>query len=663
MRPLIVVLLVLLAGGALVYSLGLFSGDAPETVAPVQVAQPDKPNQEAPKPEMVQVGNPGEAQPDRTELVVPLTVQVDEELAAPGKGNRLTGNVRDVDGRAVAGAEVKLTRDAMMGDALVMVQLLQQPRTGKSISVKSDGSGRYVFEDIAPSHDYYVYVSHPEFSPQQESLVAVGESGEFPGPDVVLRPGARLVGTIKDVGGNAVPEALLVLESAFGQSFEHANPDRTETRSDNLGFFEFKHVAAGQRSLMVHASGYGVEVSQAMEFKGEPGEEKTYDFTLEPGMPIVGQVVGPDGVGVGGARVVAMTWENQVTSRGEALCDDNGRFQVEDLKNLSYILMVDAKGYEQARMNRIQAGKVDVVIELKRQASVAGHVVADGKPVKNFDVALRRTSPTPMPDAAVIYETTDLRAEVRDGDGSFAIVGVGSGHYSALVTAEGFAPTSSAVFQVIEDQAPPPITITLAPGGRLRGRVLDPSGAPLAGVQVRCADNVMSGAEDDPFFGELFSGAATTKKTRTNAEGSFDLPALAPATYAITFEHPRFASHTVRDKIVSEGQSTELGDVALLAGGSVTGIVRDPAGQPLPRAFVQLVSTDGASLSFQTRTDAQGQYAFDHVRPGSYKISATRQPPGSSADPFTAILEQQASELAISITDGLSLQRELSLGS
>jgi protocatechuate 3,4-dioxygenase beta subunit len=664
MRPLIVVLLVLLAGGALVYSLGLFDGGAPETVAPVQVAKPGTQTPEAGRPEMAPAGKPTAAQPDRTELVVPLAVHADEELAVPGKGNRLVGSVRDDESRPVVGAEVKLTRDAMMGDALVMVQLLQQPRTGKSISVKTDGAGRYVFEDVAPWADYFLIATHPEFSPQQESLVAVGESGEFPGPDIVLRPGARLVGTVKDVGGNAVPDAKLVLESAFGQSWEHPNPDRVEVRSDNLGYYEFKHVPAGQRSLLVHASGYGIEVvSQALEFKGEPGEEKTYDFTLEPGLPIVGQVVGPDGVGVGGARVVAMTWENQVTSRNEATADQNGRFQVDDLQNLAYILMVKAEGYEQARMNRIQAGKVDVVIELKRQATVSGHVVANGKPVKDFDVELRRTSPTPTPDAAVIYESTDLRAEVRGGDGSFSIVGVTSGHYSALVTAEGFAPTGSTVFQVIEDQAPPPMTISLAAGGSLRGRVLDPSGAPLAGVQVRCADNVMSGAEDDPFFGELFSGAATPKKTRTNSEGYFELAALAPATYAVTFEHGRFASLTVRDKIVAEGQSTDLGDTALLAGGSVTGVVRDQGGQPLARAFVQLVSTDASGLSFQARTDASGQYTFNHVRPGSYKISATRQPPGSSADPFQAILEQQASELSISVADGVPVQRELSLGS
>src|SRR5688572_7390706 len=273
MRPLIVVLLVLLAGAALVYSLDLFGGEpTTETVAPAapKPAQPLDQGETALAP----VGQPGSsAQPARTEQVESITVQSDEELKAPGKGNRLVGSVRDVDGRPVSSAEVKLTRDAMMGDALVMVQLLQQPRSGKSISVKSDAGGRYAFEDVAPSQDYYLVVSHADYSPTQEALVSVGESGEYPGPDVVLRPGARLIGTVKDVGGNPVPDARLVLESAFGQSWDQPNPDRIETRSDNLGYYEFKHVAPGQRSLMVQASGYGAEVVQShLEFKGEPGE-------------------------------------------------------------------------------------------------------------------------------------------------------------------------------------------------------------------------------------------------------------------------------------------------------------------------------------------------------------------------------------------------------
>ena len=47
------------------------------------------------------------------------------------------------------------------------------------------------------------------------------------------------------------------------------------------------------------------------------------------------------------------------------------------------------------------------------------------------------------PGTPVIYENTDLVQEVRGGDGSFRVCGVPSGHYSALVTAAGFAPTSA----------------------------------------------------------------------------------------------------------------------------------------------------------------------------------------------------------------------------
>jgi hemoglobin/transferrin/lactoferrin receptor protein len=55
-------------------------------------------------------------------------------------------------------------------------------------------------------------------------------------------------------------------------------------------------------------------------------------------------------------------------------------------------------------------------------------------------------------------------------------------------------------------------------------------------------------------------------------------------------------------------------------GGSVSGVVRDPAGDPVPNATVTLRSPQGG-IAAATRSDAAGWFRFDAVRPGSYVIA------------------------------------------
>jgi outer membrane receptor protein involved in Fe transport len=55
--------------------------------------------------------------------------------------------------------------------------------------------------------------------------------------------------------------------------------------------------------------------------------------------------------------------------------------------------------------------------------------------------------------------------------------------------------------------------------------------------------------------------------------------------------------------------------------GSVAGVVRDPAGVPVPGAAVALLSPQGA-IAASTRSDAAGAFRLDAVPPGSYVLAA-----------------------------------------
>ena len=77
---------------------------------------------------------------------------------------------------------------------------------------------------------------------------------------------------------------------------------------------------------------------------------------------------------------------------------------------------------------------------------------------------------------------------------------------------------------------------------------------------------------------------------------------------------------------------------------------------------MRLYSPD-PELIYQARTDPEGRYSLEHIRPGTYQISASRASPAGGGDAFEAILDQQHSEVSINVVDGTTITRDLNLGS
>lgn len=666
MRPLIVLVLVLLAAAGAVSGYVLLSDKSGpkgnQAVAPAAATQVTQEPARG-SGELAQVDDVPGAQRGAIDVPEPDPAQA-VEVASPGQGNRLVGRVVDADGRPVAGATLKLSTRPMMGDALVLEFFSPVTKPALALTVQSDAAGAYTFRDVAPRTDYYLKADHPGYASVQESLVQVGERGEFPGPEIVLRLGSGLTGYVRDVGSNPVPDAELLLDSAYVMNWEADNPDRLIATSDSTGYYEFKNVPQGPRNLMVRAEGYGVQVRSGndLQFKGEPDDTRQIDFVLEPGFPIHGTVLDPEGLGVKGAKVSAVHFQNQTTSRGESVTDEQGRFRIENLREGSYIMMVQAPGFSQERLNRVPAGKIDVVIDLKRQACVTGRLVAPGGGSPALRAELQRTSPKTSPSEIQIFESTNIAADVvAGGDGGFTLCGVEPGYYMVVGSGEGYAPTVSNTFQVLDGQDPPPVTVTLQVGGTIRGRVVDPGGSPVANASVISRDEQTPDNGNDAFFGSFVTSTATERTGRTNAEGEFVLPNLAPGNYKVVVDHPQYAGATITGLHVTDGQTTQTAQITLLAGGIVRGNVIQ-GGTAVQRAFLQLYSTVEASRSYQTRSDAEGRFEFAHVRPGTYKLTATRSSPTSSSDPFQAILDQQASEVVLTVSEGLTTTRELNLG-
>jgi len=660
MRVLVVTALVLVAAIALIWGLFLRSDDGGATAVGPGVEQTAPVTRRDPE-----ILAPKE---NVRTAEAPAEVEAEEPgVSNPMLGNRLVGTVYDDAGKPLPNAEVKLSRDPFSGEALSMQWFLGKKPTGQFERVVTNAQGVYTFVGIEPASDYFLYVDHDRFRPSQEDLVFVGEEGEFGGPDVHMVPGASLSVYVTDVGNNAVPDAHLYLDSAYMMGEEQDSPDRMVGVSDETGFFEFKNVGPGARNLSVLADGYGMTVQHNLQFDGSPGEKLEHTFVLEPGQPIAGRVFGPEDEPVVGAKIMAMKYSNQTSSRGDAVTNENGEFIINDLAQGSFNLSVQADGYRVARHNRVQVGDVNVLVEMIKLACVGGRVTdSNGQPLTNFTVVALRASPQNVRGGDTgppIYENTEVKAKVDESsDGTYELCGLNPGTFVLKVRSKGLAPRLSEPFQITEGAPLPNVAVRLSEGGTIKGRLVDDEGAPVAGARLSTHDDE-HGTNLDPFLGGLVDTSTTLRKGKTDAEGYFELNLLNEGRYRLEIEHPRFSKEMLTAIVVVEGGTADLGTIKIKSGGVVQGTVRDSSGGLVARGFVRLFRTDqDETFSYQVRTDADGNYSIPHVKAGSYKLSATRNSSSGGGDAFEAILDQQSSEVLVNVLDGKTLTRELRLG-
>jgi len=229
-----------------------------------------------------------------------------------------------------------------------------------------------------------------------------------------------------------------------------------------------------------------------------------------------------------------------------------------------------------------------------------------------------------------------------------------------VAKAEGFAPTLSDVFNLTEGQPRVQIDVRLALGGSIKGRVIDPAGTPLAGATVSTHSDTFEEDAIDSFFENLVPTNVTERKVRTDANGEFEITLLTPETYQVRVLHRDYTDGKVRSVNVVQGVPTDLGVFKMQVGGTVRGTVFNQAGEATPRAFVHLEAYQGEK-TYSTRADANGNYVITHVRPGQYTLSATGvATEGPQA--LGAIIDQRASMMEITVTDGTEVVRELKIG-
>lgn len=420
--------------------------------------------------------------------------------------------------------------------------------------------------------------------------------------DITVNRGVRIEGHVQDGSANPVENARVALLSRNGQMRATATTDASGNYITN------RALPAGEYRIFVEApdgSGLIGQLHDGQDCQSECADLTvtfdnltntaspiTYDFTLNDGFTLSGQVTESDGTTALEGALVKLVSTDGATSVG-AETDAGGNYETPALRATDYKILVS----HPQRLGLVHSGvecfDADCVPEVGATESLGGSSqtldfsLNEGASVSGTIV--RASDSNPVSDALVrVYnDQQGSRSVETDGAGDFTVSGLAEGTFYVLAR----PPTGSALQKAFLGNVNCPannacgefgepisvpdggtvggLTIELEEGGGIEGSVTDTlTGAPLSAyMATRLELWVASG----PFKGEL----AAQPFPDSTGGGDYIVEGLKPGAYKATF-----------------GTSTHLGVIDTAYGG-----------QPCPRGSCDLDAlptvfvTAGATLS------------------------------------------------------------------
>jgi protocatechuate 3,4-dioxygenase beta subunit len=530
-------------------------------------------------------------------------------------GRTLAGRVLDVAGRPLAGATVFAEHDG--GARLLTVGpdgRFEIVVTG-TVLLEAKAEGRRPESRMVP----------PSETTTEIRLLAAG----------------RVTGTVRRAGDGApTPGVPVHLASAAG--------DHLETVADGGGRFEFPEAPPGETAVWAWGSGLlPAEVAEGREvpcsFAVRPGETLVVDLAVRPAAGVEGVVLDPSDSPMPGA-VVHLEEDSGLPflfdpffgapgcrniANRTAVAGAGGSFAVRDLiPGCGYLVRAEAPGFSPAVGKPFAAGASGpLTLRLAPERFVVVHArdARTGDPIAGTSVSASR-------------EDSDFRARATtDADGNAVLGPVPEGELAL----EGWAADydGDKAWRVIGDGEDSAVVLSLrrSPAGGASGdspdrdgvsfvRLLDPQGRP---VPVACAWVW----HVDGYF-----------RASPTSDGEVALSTLICLGVIEVFR-ARDRDGSLLGAAVGEFRSgrDDVLTLRLPPPGVVEGVVRDPAGAPLPGVVVTAERPCEEMGEWTRRTaipshgdcvsDAGGRFSISGLGEGNYQLRVASPPGFAAPDP------------------------------
>lgn len=567
------------------------------------------------------------------------------ELVLVEQSGLLRGRVLDPQGLPVGGIEVSF--GAFEADPAASVEsCLTRAFRGPALAtfvdgvVTSDADGRFSVPLDAASAGMTVWAVDATGASAGELIV------ERPAAEMYLllqlQPVRQLVGRVLDSAGEPVAGATL-RAVPFGDDLTEAPAFSSEwvrAVSDAEGAFRLTGVRPGPLSIGVEHGGGQLEIFRTS------GSDAALELVLQGGRTLAGRLTDRESgapVANGTVTLIVTALEGDQVVHTAAKSDAEGAFVLEHVPSAG-VAHVIVRHADYAPSGTRMVGSTLGEIGETYVADLASPFDVQLEVGTTVTLLLEHTDGTPVPRATVRLKGHGglVQAHARtDSAGRANVEHFLPGVYLAEVDAEGLALGSDATWiHVGEDELVQRLTLVRA--GRVRGRLVDARGVPVAGGSVAVA-----------VLQELgFDSAAL--HARADEHGLFEVRGVPTGgAFRLTATRGEALSGVLEAGLLPNESMLDVGDVLLVEAGRLEGRVHLLGGQGLPGATVHLVRPDrGNAMLAAGVTDADGAFLITGVEPGTVALIAHK--PGHYATRLVRLdLQPGENATAISLELGL----------
>lgn len=269
-------------------------------------------------------------------------------------------------------------------------------------------------------------------------------------------------------------------------------------------------------------------------------------------------------------------------------------------------------------------------VRLARSARVTGRVLGAPEAGATVVFSARATQLRTPVDAGAGYalQTNPLRTwtSVLDASGRFDAPELPARVSLAVEVRDDGAPRSAFATRLL--LAPGEVREVewdARPVGRIRGRVVDPDGAQVAGVEVWCVR--AQAFAHERWVLDTTGADDIAGKQRTDAHGAFTFDDLRPETWLVGV--PRAARDDARGTYLGRAELCVVtGDarehevvLQVMRALEIRGVLQGPDGQPSRYGYVRAVQ---AAVKFEAgvNADEQGRFTLGPLLGGSYELTS-----------------------------------------